>query len=188
MEQFKGGLSAGLAIALLAAQFATLAVAPWELAARIVLPLTIGLVPLALWFYRNRLGVWVIFVGLAANLTAILANGGLMPIERDVVANAVGAERAAAYESGAWLHGSKDVLVADGGGRLLPLGDSIIIDVGDRGVVVSPGDIVVWTGLLILAAEASVTWQRRARTQTSARAKRAAVNDGAQAAEGGATT
>jgi hypothetical protein len=118
VERYRGALSAGFAVALLAIQFATIALAPSELAVRIVLPLTIGLVPLALWAYRGRVGVWVIFVGLAANLAAILSNGGLMPIEHSTVVEAIGAERAAEYDVGSWMSGSKDVMVPDGGGRL----------------------------------------------------------------------
>lgn len=185
VEQHKGGLSAGLAIGLLALQFGTIAFAPWELAVRVVLPLTIGLVPLALWAYRQHIGVWVIFVGLAANLAAILANGGLMPIERSTVVEAIGAERAAEYGAGSWMRGSKDVLVADGAGRLVGLGDSIIVRAGGGGMVVSPGDVVVWAGLMILAAEGSIAWQRRPRGVASAPAREA---ERAQAAEGGATT
>jgi hypothetical protein len=187
VDQYKGALSAGFAVALLAVQFATIAFAPWELAVRIILPATIWLVPLALWVYRGRIGVWVIFVGLAANLAAILANGGLMPIERSTVVEAIGAERAAEYETGSWMRGSKDVLLADGTGRLVVLGDSVIIRAGRGGMVVSPGDIVVWTGLVILAAEASIAWQRRTRTHPSAPATRP-QDAGPQAAEGGATT
>ena len=181
-EQYKGALSAGVALGLLALQFGTIAFAGNDLAVRIVLPATLGAVPLALWAYRGRIGVWVIFIGLAANLGATLANGGLMPIERSAVVEAVGAERAATYETGAWMQGSKDVLVPDGGGRLLALGDSIIVRGGGGGMVVSPGDLVVWSGLIILAAEASLAWQRRARDAE------APQREGERAAEGGATT
>ena len=79
-------LSAVLAVALLGIQFAAIRFAPSEPIVRVVLPATIALVPLALWVHRGHVGVWVIFVGLAANLCAILANGGLMPIERSTVA------------------------------------------------------------------------------------------------------
>lgn len=182
MDHYKGALSAGLALGLLALQFGTIAFAGHDLAVRIVLPATLGAVPLALWAYRDRIGVWVIFIGLAANLAATLANGGLMPIERNTVVEAVGAERAATYETGRWIPGSKDVLVADGGGRLLALGDSIIVRIGGGGMAVSPGDLVVWSGLIILAAEASLAWQRRTR------AVEAPQREGERAAEGGATT
>ena len=176
-------LSASLAVALLALQLSAIQLSPSELAVRAVLPATIALAPLALWPHRRRLGVWVIFVGLIANLTAVVANGGLMPIEQRTVEAAVGSERAASYEPGAWIRGSKDVLVEDGDGRLVALGDSIIIRVGGGGIAASPGDIVVWAGLLVLAGEASIAWQRRQRGRADER--RSPVRS---RAEGSATT
>lgn len=155
-------------MALLGVQFLAIAFAPTDVVLRVALPATIGLAPLALWAHRRMLGVWVIFVGLAANFAAIAANGGLMPIEQSTVIEAIGIERASTYESGAWIPGSKDVLVAPGEGRLVALGDSIVIRAGGRGIAASPGDFVVWAGLLVLAAEASVAWQRRARSEAAA--------------------
>jgi hypothetical protein len=149
----------------MAVQLAAIQLSPSDMVLRIVLPATIGLAPLALWAHRRLLGVWVIFVGLAANLAAILANGGLMPIEQSTVVEAVGAERAAIYQPGAWIPGSKDVLLRPGEGRLVALGDSIIIRAGGRGMAASPGDFVVWAGLLVLAGEASLAWQRRQRPE-----------------------
>jgi hypothetical protein len=156
-------LSASLAVGLLAAQFLAIEFATSDVVLRIVLPATIGLAPLALWAHRRLVGVWVIFVGLAANLAAILANGGLMPIEQSTVIEAVGIERASAYEPGEWIPGSKDVLLEPGEGRLVPLGDSIIVRARGSGIAASPGDFVVWAGLLVLAGEASIAWQRRPR-------------------------
>ena len=173
-------LGAACALTLLALQFGTLRFASNDGIVRIVLPLTIALIPLSLWPYRQYVGVSVMFVGLMANLMAISANGGLMPIERDTVVQVLGPERASEHPVGEWLPGSKDVIVDDGG-RLVPLGDSIIVDGGRAGLVVSPGDLVIWAGLLIVAAEASLAWQRRTRSGTTA------AREGA-AAERGATT
>jgi hypothetical protein len=148
---------------LFAVQAATIRFAPSEVAVRIVLPVTVALVPVALWPHRGRLGVWIIFVGLVANFCAIVANGGLMPIERETVVEAIGVERAAEYEPGAWIRGSKDVLVSEGQGRLTALGDGIVIRAGSGGAAASPGDIVVFAGLLVLAGEFSLAWHRRQR-------------------------
>ena len=158
---------------------------PFELAVRIVVPATIAAVPLALWPFRGRAGTWVIFVGLAANLAVILANGGLMPIERGSIAAAVGSDRAAAYELGSWVRGSKDVLTTRGTGHAVVLGDSIVVRVGGgRGIVASPGDAVILAGVMILAAEASFSWQR-ARRQPPGERPSAPLREGAQ---GGAAT
>ncbi len=178
----RGAASATFALTLLAVQFAALRFAPSEILVRVILPATIIAVPLALWVYRDRIGVWVMYVGLAANLAPILANGGLMPIHYDTVVSAIGEERAARYTPGEWVAGSKDVLVAEDEGRLMELGDQIIIRTASGGMVASPGDVVVWCGLLILTAEASIAWQRRQR------AERAVMSRPHQAAEGGAAT
>lgn len=163
----KHALSAAFALILLMLQIAVIRWSPSELPVRIVLPLTIGLVPLALWPHRHRIGVWVMFVGMLTNFVVILANGGLMPITRSTVTDAIGAERAASYEAGAWISGTKDVLVASGDGHAVALGDSIIVRIGDDGFAASPGDVVVWTGLVVLAAEASIAWQRRPRPESA---------------------
>lgn len=182
IQTHKGIASATFAVLLLGLQFAVLRFAASETLVRVVLPLTIVAVPAALWVYRGRLGVWVMYVGLVANLAPILANGGLMPIHEESVIKAIGEERAARYAPGEWIQGSKDVLVTGDGGRLIALGDQIVVKAGGGGMVVSPGDVVVWCGLLVLAAEASVAWQRRERRQQILEANSRA------AAEGGAAT
>jgi hypothetical protein len=155
-------LSAALAFALMAVQFAAIALSPWELLVRLTLPLTIAGVPIALWPHRRHVGLWVMFVGLVANLAVVLANGGLMPIERSTVASAAGEARAAQYPSGGWMHGSKDVLTDAASARGIALGDSIVIRIGGGGLVASPGDIVIWAGLAVLAGEAAIGSLRRA--------------------------
>ena len=160
-------LSASFAMGLMALQLAVIRLSPSDVPVRIVLPMTVALAPFALWTFRRHAGTVVIFVGLAANLTAILANGGLMPIERHTVAAAAGEDRATKYEAGAWLTGSKDVLLAPGNGRLVALGDGIVVRAGTGGLVVSAGDIVIWVGLMLLAAEASLGWQRRERGEAT---------------------
>jgi hypothetical protein len=175
--------SAAAALLLVGVQFAAIRFAPTAGIVRVVLPLTIAAVPVALWPHRRHLGVWVMFVGLAANLAAILANGGLMPIERSSVVDAVGETRAARYEPGAWISGSKDVLVTPGHGRAVALGDSLVVHIGRGGFVASPGDLVVWTGLILLAGEASLGWQRRLRGSSAPES-----GSDAERAEGGAAT
>ena len=184
-----------VALGLVMLQFGAIRFSPWGLAVRIIVPATIAATPLALWPYRARMGVWVMIVGLVANLCVIVANGGLMPFERSTLVKAVGYENADTFATGAWIRGSKDILVESGGGRLPTLGDVIVVPIGQNGFVASPGDIVIWSGLLILAAEASIAWQR---TQRRTRIERAQRIEHAQAelpnedeqptAEGGATT
>jgi hypothetical protein len=184
-----------VALGLVMLQFGAVRFSPWALAVRMIVPATIAATPLALWPYRARLGVWVMFVGFIANLCVIVANGGLMPFERSTLVKAVGYENADTFATGAWIRGSKDILVEDGGGRLPTLGDIIVVPIGQNGFVASPGDIVIWSGLLILAAEASIVWQRtqrRTRMERAQRIERAQHElpneDEQPTAEGGATT
>ena len=178
--------SAAVALALMLCQYGVIRTAPSGIAVRIVVPMTIAAVPLALSSFRHRIGVWIMFVGMAANLAAILANGGLMPIQRDTLVEAAGEARAAQYATGDWVSGSKDVLVGPDGGHLVALGDGIIIRFGSAGVVASPGDLVVWVGLAVFAAEASLAMQRSRRAE---RERSAGQETGVQAgAEGGAAT
>ena len=183
--QHRATLSATFALTLVVVQVAALRLVPWEPAVRVILPATIAGVPLALWTYRRWAGTWVVFVGLAANLAVILANGGLMPIQHATVVEAIGQEQAAQYAPGEWIGGSKDVLVTRG--HLTPLGDGIVVHLGSGGFVASPGDVVVWSGLLILAAEASVAWQRRTRPRRNPLVAPPSTQ-GATKAEGGAAT
>jgi hypothetical protein len=108
-----------------------------------------------------------------------------MPIEQSTVIDAVGVERAAQYDEGSWIPGSKDVLLGPGEGRLVALGDSIVIRAGGGGMAASPGDFVVWAGLLVLAGEASLAWQRRDRPVRRSETAREAI---LPRAEGSATT
>ncbi len=165
IERKKLAYAAAGALWLLMLQAAVMRLSPASLPLRIVLPATVALTPAALWPLRRYAGTWAIFVGVTANLAAIVANGGLMPIEEHTVVAAVGAERAAEYEPGHWLRGSKDVLVAPGQGRLVALGDAIIIRTGGGGFAASAGDLVIWCGVIVLAAQASVEWQRRRRAK-----------------------
>ncbi len=162
-------------------QLGVIAVSPWEMLVRVTLPATIAAVPAALWPHRRLVGVWVMAVGLAANLAVVLANGGLMPIERATVASAIGDARAERYDSGAWIRGSKDVLSDYGEGHALALGDSIVVPVGSRGLVASPGDVVILAGLALIAVEAA--WQR---LYTGRRSPSYALST--EASGGGATT
>lgn len=176
--------SATAALALMLCQYGVIRASPSGAAVRIVVPLTMAAVPVALTSLRHRIGTWIMFVGMAANLAAILANGGLMPIERHTLVSAVGEVQAAQYKTGSWVSGSKDVLVAPDGGRLVVLGDSIIIRFGSAGIVASPGDLVVGAGLAVLAGELSLAMQRRRRSAAMATASEGSAGQ----AEGGAIT
>jgi hypothetical protein len=102
------------------------------------------------------------------------------------VTAAAGDERAAAYTPGQWLNGSKDVLIADGSGHAVALGDSLVVHIGKGGFVASAGDLVVGFGLVVLAVEASVAFQRGSFGSPEAAAE--ARGRSKKRAEGGAVT
>jgi hypothetical protein len=158
-------IGAGAALVLFAVQFSAIAFAPSETWVRIALPLTIAIAPFALWSFRGHVGTWIIVVGLCANLAAVLANGGLMPISVDTVEAAVGEERAAEYEAGAWIPGSKDVLLESGEGRLMALGDRIVVRFAGGGMAASAGDVVIAAGMLALIGEAVAVRALRSRRE-----------------------
>jgi hypothetical protein len=180
--------SVGVALGLMLCQYGVIRLASDGLAVRIVVPATIMLVPLALRPFLRRAGIWIMFVGLAANLAVILANGGLMPMDRATLVSAVGETRAADYTTGKWIKGSKDVLVAPGGGRLAALGDGVTIRMGGGGIVASPGDLVVWAGLAVLAAEASLALRRREMIARQSTVRQPPADPVRRQAEGSATT
>lgn len=139
----------------------------WGVLVRIVLPATLLLCSCVLWVNRRYLASWCISVGLVANLLVVVCNGGLMPIERTTLISAVGQEQADQHSVGYWLPGSRNVLVADGKGNFLFLGDQIIITLpfGELGFVVSPGDIVVLSGFAIFWLEFSYHLVRKQRVR-----------------------
>lgn len=107
-------------------------------------------------------GIQVILIGLFLNLTVMLANGGLMPIEPSAV-RAVGGVELSELHPGDHVPGTKN--------RLLPASDSRVSFLSDRfvtpgpfGAVVSIGDLFIAAGLLITYAE--VVYRHAARGRT----------------------
>lgn len=153
--------SFALAAAMAATQMTSMALAPvWLL--RIVFPATfLGVLPI-LWWHRTYWSLWVVAVGAALNFTAIVANGGLMPITVSTLEAATGEPAALRADVGERLPHTKDVLVADDGGRLTALGDRIIVELGSKHPVVSLGDVLIAAGLAAFAVEAGLkAWLAR---------------------------
>ena len=149
------------AIALVLVQAGFVLTPGTDLAVRVLLPATMaGLLPLA-WLGRRFVGTWVMAAGLLLNLTVIVANGGLMPIAPEAVQSVAGAEELAKHEPGQRLPGSKDILLLKGDTRLQSLSDHILLPLGGwLPRAVSPGDLVVVMGIVLIVAQAS---ERRAR-------------------------
>lgn len=107
-------------------------------------------------FLLRNLSFWgmrLILVGLLLNLTAMAANGGLMPVEGSAV-EAVGRHEAGELQVGSPVPGSKNVLVASHDVRLRELSDILLLPVPRPFTrAVSVGDLLVFTGVIIAYAE-----------------------------------
>ena len=99
---------------------------------------TYGLLVLFLWVNRAIPGARTIATGTVANTIAIVSNGGVMPAAR-------AAQRLAGLHEGAGFHNSAAVAHP----HLLWLGDIIPVP-GPLPNVLSVGDLIIFTGMLIL--------------------------------------
>lgn len=99
-------------------------------------------------------GIRLILVGLLLNLAAMLANGGLMPVESPAV-EAVGKQQLRDLQVGSPIPGSKNVLLNRGDIRLRELSDILVLPVPKPFTrAVSIGDLFVFTGVVIAFSEA----------------------------------
>ncbi len=108
-------------------------------------------------------GIRLVLVGLLLNLTAMLANGGLMPVEAPAVA-AVGRHQVGDLQIGAHIPGSKNVLLNPQDVRLRELSDILVVPIPRPFTrVVSVGDLFVLAGVVITFGEVvrrSEAWKR----------------------------
>ncbi len=124
---------------------------------RVWLPLLLPLAHLMLIpFLVRNLSFWgmrLILVGLLLNLTAMLANGGLMPVEGPAV-EAVGRHQDQNLQTGSPIPRSKNVLLDRGDIRLRELSDILVLPVPRPFTrAVSIGDLFVLTGVVIAFSE-----------------------------------
>ncbi len=108
-------------------------------------------------------GIRLILVGLLLNLTVMLANGGLMPVEAPAV-EAVGRHQVGDLQIGAHIPGSKNVLLNPQDVRLRELSDILVVPIpGPFTRAVSVGDLFVLAGVVITFGEVvrrSEAWKR----------------------------
>lgn len=121
------------------------------------LPLSLPLAHLLLLpFLLANIRMWgmrLILVGLALNLAAMLANGGLMPVEANAV-EAVGRHEVRDLHPGSHIAGSKNVLLPSDEIRLKGLTDILVIPLPKPFTrAVSVGDLFVLAGLTVAGAE-----------------------------------
>jgi hypothetical protein len=103
----------------------------------------VAIAVIGIWCAYNRdiPGTAVVAIGIGLNLLVMGFHGGSMPIRADVLASL---GRVAA--PGTLLAGSKDVVI--GTSALWLLSDWIILALGAKKVVVSPGDLIIVAGVI----------------------------------------
>jgi hypothetical protein len=93
--------------------------------AAFILPISLGILVLFVWYNRRRAGFWLLGVGLLLNLAVIVANGGLMPISPETWASLHGNQVEAPINS--HVFGSKSIVMPVEETRLEWLGDRFIV-------------------------------------------------------------
>ncbi len=99
------------------------------------------------WFNRRYVAFWLMGLGLVINLTVILLNHGLMPINPETVAKISPPGTAQNFELGSRLGGTKDIVLPKSETRLEWLADRFLLPswVPNR-TAFSLGDVFVTVG------------------------------------------
>jgi hypothetical protein len=98
---------------------------------------------MSVWCWHNwRIpGIPIVAIGVTLNLLTMLFHNGGMPVRADILA-----DFGHAVTPGTWLPASKDIVVSSS--TLVWLSDWLIISLGARTIVVSPGDLFVIAGIV----------------------------------------
>ncbi len=101
----------------------------------------------------RRVGIVIIGAGLILNFAPIAANGGLMPIAPEALAEIGELDRIDGLEPGDAISGSKNVLRPRDDTRIQWLSDRLVLDGPFFDWVYSIGDVVIAAGVVIAVAE-----------------------------------
>lgn len=112
----------------------------------------------AIWQNRHLPGITVIAVGVLLNLAVIVANGGFMPIEPEVVRRLGHEDRVVSLESGYRVYKAKDVVLPREQTRLWLLSDIFVLTPPfPIRSAFSPGDVLLSTGIFVLLQRVMVS-------------------------------
>ncbi len=129
---------------------------PSEKLVRILLPIALIYGFISLLPRRKEAGIRIAMIGTAANLLVVLANKGLMPVQRSDIGKVRKKskllERAEKLPVGSWIKGSH-AFVDEDKARLNLLSDRIALNIrGTRGVA-SIGDMILYLGAIVILFE-----------------------------------
>jgi hypothetical protein len=96
--------------------------------------------------YRNRLGFWLLGIGLLLNLAVMLLNGGLMPISPETVSNLAPEAVPGSWQLGSRLGTGKDIVLAVDQTRLWWLSDRFFLSLPRYQAAFSIGDVLIAAG------------------------------------------
>lgn len=132
-----------------------------------LLLLSYGLLLAFVWLNRRIVGMPIIGLGLAMNLTVMLANGGYMPITREALIQAGKEYRLKEFDAGARPLSSKDVLLPKEETKLWILSDIFVAPPPfPIPSIFSPGDVMLAIGALVMIVAG--TRRRLSRAETLA--------------------
>lgn len=115
--------------------------------ARVLFPLTHAAILVVAWVNRDLEWMWLVAAGVLLNFIVIVANGGYMPVTPQALAQAGLIERPEAVDSGAWMPGTKDIVLSKDQTLLWWFSDIVVLPPIQR--IVSIGDILITTGVFL---------------------------------------
>jgi hypothetical protein len=105
--------------------------------------------------FRRFAGACLIALGIFMNFIPMAAHGGNMPVAYEVVRDSGNFPNVTEDQIGSQIENSKDVLLWKDDIRFEPLSDRIVFTIpGYRPNIYSPGDVVIFVGVLVAAIEA----------------------------------
>ncbi len=110
---------------------------------------------------RRRIGLLIIGLGLVLNFLPIVANGGLMPVAPEALAEIDQLHRIEGLDEGDAIANTKNLLKERENTRLWTLSDRLVWDNPVFFRVFSIGDVVIGAGLIVTLAELFLPRPRR---------------------------